>query len=139
MKRILALVFALSVLCCLSLTAFAHDVPQERNDCSIEVIVRYDGKDVNGGSLTAVKVGYVDEDDGNYFFSQVITDLPIEDISSADAPKAQKGLYDSNKDRYTFYTQTQPVMNGKAVFTGLSTGLYRVCEMEVLGICMNWL
>ena len=130
MKRIIASLLALSVLLSFSLTAYAHDVPQERDDCSIEVIVRYDGENVDGGTLTAIKVGYVDEDDGNYFFSQEFTNAGIEDITSPDASITQKEFYNENKGNYDFYTQTQTVKDGKATFTGLSAGLYLIVQNE---------
>lgn len=128
MKRIFTFLLTLSVLLCISLTAYAHDVPVDRNDCSIEVIVRYDGENVNGGTLTAIKVGYVDEEDGNYFFSQEMTNIRLEDITSPEAPKTQKDFYNNNKNNYDFYTQTQSVKDGKATFSGLSTGLYLIVQ-----------
>ena len=128
MKKVITLLLALSVLISLPLTAYAHDVPQDRDDCSIEVIVRYDGENVDGGTLTAIKVGYVDEEDGNYFFSQEFTNAKIEDITSSGAPKVQKEFYDDYKSNYDFDTQTQAVKDGKATFTGLSTGLYLIVQ-----------
>ena len=123
MKKVITLVLALSVLLLIPLTAYAHDVPQERNDCSIEITVRYDGKSVSGGTLTAVKVGYVDEEDGNYYFCQEMTGIRLDDIASSEAPKVLKEFYDNNKDDYDFYVQTQSVKDGKATFSGLPTGL----------------
>ncbi len=128
MKKMITVLLALSVLLSFPLTAYAHDVPQERDDCSIEVIVRYDGENVDGGTLTAIRVGYVDEEDGNYFFSQEFTNTQIEDITSSGASKAQKEFYENNKSNYDFYTQTQTVKDGKATFTGLSTGLYLIIQ-----------
>ncbi len=128
MKKIITLLLALSVLLSFPMTAYAHDVPQERDDCSIEVIVRYDGENVDGGTLTAIKVGYVDEVDGNYSFYQEMTGLKLEDIISSGAPEVQKEFYNNNKDNYDFYTQTQSVKDGKATFSGLSTGLYLIVQ-----------
>lgn len=128
MKRICTLLLILTILVCLPLTAYAHDVPQDRNDCSIEVIVRYDGKDVDGGTLTAIKVGYVDSEDGNYSFYQEKTGEKIEDIASSGAPAVQKEFYNNNKDSHEFYTQTQSVKNGKATFSDLPTGLYLIVQ-----------
>jgi hypothetical protein len=130
MKRIVTVLLALSVLLCLPLMAYAHDVPRERDDCSVEVIVRYDGENVNGGTLTAIKVGYVDQEDGNYFFSQEFTGLKLEDIASPGAPAVQEEFYIQNKDNYSFYTQTQSVEDGKATFSGLCTGLYLIVQYQ---------
>ena len=128
MKRILSLLLALSVLLLLPMAALAHDVPQQRDDCSIEVVVRYEGEDVSGGTLTVIRVGFVAEDDGNYFFAQEMTGLKIETLDSPEAAAQQQEFYSNNKDNYTFYTQTQSVVNGKATFSGLSTGLYLVLQ-----------
>jgi hypothetical protein len=128
MKKILTLLLVLSILLTLPLITNAHDVPQDRSDCSIEVIVRYDGENVDGGTLTAIKVGYVDEDDGNYFFSQEFTNARMEDIASPNAPKTQKEFYNNNKSNHDFYTQTQTVKDGKATFSGLSTGVYLIVQ-----------
>jgi len=130
MKRILVFLMTLSLLYAVPLTAYAHDVPQDRNDCSIEVIVRFDGENVDGGTLTTIKVGYVDSDDGNYFFRQVITDEKLEDIASPAASRSQKAFYENFRDRFPFETQTQSVRNGKATFRGLSTGLYLIIQEE---------
>ncbi len=94
------------------------------------MIVRYDGENVDGGTLTAIKVGYVDEDDGNYFFSQEFTNARIEDITSPNASKTQQEFYNNNKSNYDFYTQTQTVKDGKATISGLSTGLYMIVQNE---------
>lgn len=128
MRRIVTLVLTVLVLFSLSLTVHAHDVPQARDDCSIEVIVRYNGKDISGGTLTAIKIGYVDEEDGNYFFSQELTGVKLEDITSSEAPEIQKEFYENNKDHYDFYVQTQSIKDGKAAFSGLSTGLYLIVQ-----------
>ena len=130
MKKIFALLMVFAVLLSLSLAVCAKEVPQERDDCIIELLVRYDGENVDGGTLTAIKVGYVDEDDGNYFFSQEFTDTKIEDVASSNAAKAQLEFYENNRDNYDFYIQTQPVVDGKATFTGLSTGLYLMIQEQ---------
>jgi hypothetical protein len=128
MRRFVILLLTVLALFSLSLSVHAHDVPQERSDCSIEVSVRYDGEAVDGGTLTAIKIGYVDEDDGNYFFSQELTGMKLEDITSSEAPDIQKEFYDNNKENYDFYVQTQSVKEGKATFSGLSTGLYLIVQ-----------
>lgn len=128
MKRILTFLIALSVLLTISVAAYAHAIPEERNDCSIEVIVRYNGEDVSGGSLTAIRIGYVAEDDGNYFFRQVMTDEVLEDIGSPDLVAILEDFYEENKDAYEFYTQRLYVEHGSATFTDLPTGLYLIIQ-----------
>lgn len=72
--------------------------------------------------------GYVAEDDGNYFFRQEQTNALLEDIASPDAPGVQREFYDNNKGNFDFYTQTQTVQDGKAAFSGLTTGLYLIVQ-----------
>ena len=73
-KRIFSLLLAVWVVLNLAVTAAAKEVPEERKgSCSIEVAVRYRGEPITDGKLTAVRIGYIDEDDGNYFFSHVVT------------------------------------------------------------------
>ena len=128
MRRPIIFLLTIFLLLSYALGASAHDVPQERNDCCIEVIVRYNGEDVNGGTLTAIKIGYVAEEDGNYFFCQEITGTLLEDVASPDMPAVQREFYDQNKDSYEFYTQTQAVRDGKATFSDLPTGMYLIVQ-----------
>lgn len=130
MKKLFAWMLVLSVLICMPLTAYAQDIPQERNDCIIELLVRFNGEDVTGGTLTAIRVGYVDQEDGNYFFAQEITGLRLVDVATPDAPEAQKEFYEANKDSFGFYIQTQDVVDGKASFTDLPTGLYLIIQEQ---------
>jgi N-acetylmuramoyl-L-alanine amidase len=64
-KRIFSLLMAVCAVLSLAVTAAAVEVPEEgKGNCSIEVAVRYRGEPISDGELTAVRVGYVDEDDG---------------------------------------------------------------------------
>ena len=129
MKRLFSLLLAIIVLFCQPLMVFAHDYVQpDKSDCSIEMLVRYEGENITGGTLTAVRVGYVQEDDGNYDFRQEITNELLEDITSSSLPKELTDFYSNNKNDHDFYTQTQSVTNGKATFRGLGVGLYLIIQ-----------
>lgn len=131
MKRLFSLLLAILVLFCQPLAVFAHDYVQlDKTDCSIEMLVRYEGEDITGGTLTAIKVGYVAEDDGNYYFRQEITNELLEDISSSSLPKKMAKFYNDNKKSHVFYTQTLSVTNGKATFSGLGVGLYLIVQNQ---------
>ncbi len=127
-KKTLSALLVLAVLLCVPLTAHAQNVPENRNDCSIEVLVRYDGKNINGGTLTAVKVGYVDEENGDYFFSRELDHIRLDHIQSADAVSELRKFYESNKSDYDFYKRTVNINNGKATFNNLPTGLYLIFQ-----------
>lgn len=93
-NRILALLSALLILCSLPLTAYAHDVPDvTREDCSIDVILRdkETKKGITDAELVCVRVGYVADDDGDFFFYDMTTNQVIENVGSkttADALEA---------------------------------------------------
>lgn len=129
MKRIFALLMMAAVLCALPLTAFAHDyVQMDKTDCSIEVEVYYKGKPVHGGTLSAIKMGYVDEDDGNYFFRRVGDDALLEDIQSTDALTRMLIYYGENINTVPFEKKTVDVKRGYATFTDLTPGLYLMLQ-----------
>lgn len=129
MKRwLVALLAAVMLVSFCAVTAFAHDVPQDRDDCVIEIGVAYDGKPVSGGTLTAIRVGFVDSDDGNFFFSRVGDDLKLDDVQSVSAVSDLFAYYEAQKSSVDFETETVAVQNGSARFTGLSTGLYLIVQ-----------
>ena len=85
MKKLAVLLLALTMLCGLSLTAYAHEVPGETRTGSITVNMAYNGEAVTGGTLTAYRVGEIIEDDGNYSFGKT------------EAMAGFAGSYDSRK------------------------------------------
>lgn len=130
MKPLFRMLIVILMLCSLLTVAQAHDVPQERNDCSIEIRIRYAGENIPGGTLTAVKVGYVDEEDGNYFFSRMYDDLRLEAVDTPEAAAELLEYYEANRYAFEFEGQTVSVEDGIARFTELSTGLYLMIQEE---------
>lgn len=130
MKKIVSLLFAVVLFGCLPLIAYAVDVPQERNDCTIELLVRYDGSNITGGTLTAIKVGNIAESDGSYFFTRVLDSVLLEDVQSPEAASSLYEFYSTNRNGYDFYEQTVAVSDGRAVFTDLSAGLYLIVQRQ---------
>lgn len=129
MKRISALLIASLLLAALPVTVFAHDyVQMDKTDCTIEVVVRYDGENITGGTITAVKVGYVHEEDGNYSFRRVGDDALIENIQSTDTLNSLLSYYSENKSTLLFEAQTVDVKNGGAKFENLTPGLYLILQ-----------
>lgn len=68
-KRLPALFLAVLLLCAVSTTAFAQNVPDLSQKGSITVTMRQGKTAVPGGSLTLYRVGEVREEDGNYSYA----------------------------------------------------------------------
>lgn len=109
--------------------ANAVELPQERTDsCSIEISVQYDGKPIKDGKLTAVLVGYMDQEDYNYFFRTVFKHEEIEKIGSWETVNQMYAFYKNDRNKYDFEEVTVEIKDGKAKFSKLDTGLYLVFQ-----------
>lgn len=129
-KRLFSILTALLLTLCLPMTASAHEVPDLTRTGSIEVIMKYGGKAVSGGTLTATLVGFIDEDDGNYFFCQ-LDGKELTDIASPDAPGALKDFADEYGKNHPMTALTVNInKEGKAKFENLKPGLYLVTQKK---------
>lgn len=122
MKRFVCMALALILLCSLALSARAADT----NVGSIEVKVEYKDKKITGGSLIAVRVGYVDE--AKMVFRKVTNHDEIKNIGDSNAVTQMQNFYTSNKNTHTFLIYKAEVKDGIAKFTGLPRGLYLVSQ-----------
>lgn len=129
-KRFICLLFALLFLGAVPLAARAHDVPQSRDDCSMELLVSYKDIPINSGDFTAILVGYVDEDDGNYFFRRCFTHeaLTAQQVQSSGAAEDLLKFYSDNKGKYDFTKINVAITKGVAKFENLPTGLYLLTQ-----------
>lgn len=129
MRRILTFLLTITLLFCLVPTVSAHDVPELDRLGSIELIVSYDGKPVSGGTLTAIRVGDVGEDDGNYFFRSLMDGtilLPSEVQTSATAFEMADRV-----DNYVLETWEEEIpASGIVKFEKMKTGLYLILQNE---------
>lgn len=130
MKRILSLLMLAMLVCSFPLTAQAREVPVERDDCTMELLVRYGGEPVDGGTLTAIKVGQIILEDGNDLFARVGDGVILEDVQSAAAAEALEEYVSQNWNVIDFESATAQIVNGRAVFRNLSTGLYLIVQEE---------
>lgn len=130
MKRIVTVLLLAVLLCSGPFPAQARELPQQREDCSIELLVRYGGEPVSGGTLTAVKVGYITIEDGNDLFARVGDDVILEDVQSAAAAAQLERYCRDNWERYDFEAETAEISGGRAAFYGLSSGLYLIVQEE---------
>lgn len=130
-KRCVALFFAFLLLCSMSVSAYAREVPDASREGSIMVTITYEDKAVPGGTLTLYKVGNVKEDDGNYSF--VLTDdfsgshASLENIQSDQLAKTL-AVYASDKKMKGI---TEQIGNdGSVTFSDLELGLYLLVQTE---------
>jgi len=127
MKRIAALLLSAWLICALSAAAYAHDVPDMNRKGTITVDMVYDGKAVTGGSLTAYRVGRIQEDNGSYRF--VKTDAMKElkdDYDDIGSPKLAKNVAAFVRANGVAAYMTAENTGGKAVFNDVEPGLYLI-------------
>lgn len=130
-KQIFSVLLALCLLCLASVTAYAHEVPDESRKGTVTVKMEYYGKAVTGGTLTAYRVGEIQESDGNYSFGKTGAMAAFadsyEDITSAELAESVAAFVEENK--VSAYS-TAKNQNGKAVFSDLELGLYLIVQTE---------
>lgn len=130
MKKRICLLIAVILLLALPVSVFAHPVPEtDRTDCSIEAVLSYDGKPVTGGELTAIRVGYIFEENGDFSFRRFVDDQPVEDVQSPATVTELEQLYRAQPEHPQFTVSKAAVdAEGKARFENLATGLYLVLQ-----------
>lgn len=130
-KQIFSLFLVLCLLCMASAKAYAHETPDESRKGAVTVEMEYDGKAVADGTLTAYRVGQIEEYDGNYAF--VKTDSmagfngSFEDITSAGLAESIAAFVKENQISAYGTAKNQ---GGKVVFTNLELGLYLIVQTE---------
>lgn len=129
-KRLAA--FLLSALVCvLPATVHADEVPDEGKKGTVTVEMEYDGKAVEGGTLTAYRVGRIREDDGNYSFEKT-PDMEgftgdYSDVGSAELAHEVAAFV---SERGILPCATAENAGGKALFPALELGLYLIVQTE---------
>lgn len=130
-KQICSVLMAFCLLCMVSMTAYAHEVPDENQKGTVTVEMEYDGKAVAGGALTAYQVGQIQESDGNYSFAKTKAMASFsgsyENIASADLAESIATFVKENQIAAYSTAKNQ---NGKAVFSDLELGLYLIVQTE---------
>lgn len=127
-NRIPALLTALVMVCGLTVTAFAHEVPDLEKKGTITLTMDWKGQPLNSGSLSLYRVGDVAENDGNYSFGLVKrledSGLVLDDLED---PVLAAELARLAKDRGLTELSAE-IKAGKAVFADLVPGLYVVVQ-----------
>lgn len=130
-RKLLALLVVIALVCCMSVTVFAHDVPDMDRLGSVQVTMQYNGTVVPGGSLTIIRVGDVHEDNGDYSWKLsaafAACGLSLDNLGAVDLAK---NLADYAKANNISGTKATIDANGKAVFADLKLGLYLLVQED---------
>lgn len=124
LKKVLSVLAVLALVCALCVPAFAHEVPDLSKTGTIKLTMMYDSEPVGGGELTAIRIGEVYEDDGNYTF-RLIGDFAadgafVEEYSQDLADKMAKIAREKNISGEAKTISA----DGTVAFSGLELGLY---------------
>lgn len=95
---------------------------------SIEVSLYHNGQPLSGGTLTAIRVGWPEETQNGVRFYRIPDGAALENIQSADTARSLEDYVNQNK--HSFETRTVSIRNGRALFSGLPTGLYLIRQKD---------
>ena len=126
MRKLLALLFALTILASLAPSAFAQDYVRMDQEGSITLELQFDGEPLIGGSFSCTKVAEVMDEDGNLYFQTLLDEKIYREGIPAVADMERQV-----KDHGDFFqTQKQTVTNdtGTVVFANCLPGLYLITQ-----------
>ena len=107
---------------------YAAQKPDADKQCSITFLLEFDGTPLEGGKLTLYRVGQISPD-GNRFVlvETLLQDGP--DLSNLEDPSLAKTLNELAVE-HNLPAYKASVVDGKAVFSDLKTGVYVVCQLN---------
>lgn len=130
-NRIAGLLLWVVLLCTSFVPIYAHEIPDENRKGEITLKMRYDGKNITDGTLTAYRVGEIQENNGNYSF---VKTSPMEKFSgnydNIGEPKLAKEVYNFVKEHNIQAYSTVDNKMGKITFTNLDLGLYLIVQTK---------
>lgn len=130
-KRLSALFMIAALLCTMSMTAFAHDVPDLSKKGSIKITLSDGGKAISGGSFTIYRVAGIRENNGDYYF-ELTGDFAESGVSlkNVESARTAKKLANYAETEELKGTKKSVGEDGKVKFSGFRTGLYLVVQEE---------
>lgn len=130
MKRILAFLSVLAVLCMLSVPALAHEVPNLNEHGTITFNMDWNGEPIDSGTLWLYQVGVIAEEDGNYSFRliDVLEDSQVP-LTDPEDPEVAAQLAQLAVE-YKLTGISAQIQDGKAIFNDVASGLYVVVQQE---------
>ncbi len=130
-NRIAGLLLWMLLLCTFLVPIYAHEIPDENRRGKITVKMSYDGKTITDGTLTAYRVGEIQENNGNYSF---VKTPPMENFSgnynNISEPKLANEVYDFVKEHNIQAYSEVDNKDGKIAFTNLDLGLYLIVQTK---------
>ncbi len=107
---------------------YAAQKPDADKQCSITFLLEFDSTPLEGGKLTLYRVGQISEDSGGFV---LVDALPQDgpDLSNLEDPSLAKTLNEL-AIKHNLPTYKASVVDGKAVFSDLATGVYVVCQLN---------
>lgn len=130
-RKLFALLAVLAMLCCMSATAFAHEIPDLTRAGSIEITMKHDGEAVPGGAMTIYRVGDITDDEwtGDFYWvlSEAFADsgVSLADLSDTTLPQT---LADYVTEKSLTGTAGDLDDNGYVKFSDVVPGLYLVVQ-----------
>ena len=126
-NRIILALTAFLLILCLSASVLAGPVPDKDRKCSITMNFRVGDQPVSGGSVSCIRVGYIQESDGKYSFVRLLDGKKMLNLSDPDtALELQRYAKQNNL--------TGPVKvvdkNGMVKFENLDTGVYLITQKQ---------
>ena len=126
MRKLLALLFILTILASLSLPVHAQDYVRMDQEGSITLELQFDGEPVIGGSFSCTRVADVVDEDGNLYFRTLLEEEIYRDGIPAVADVVW--LVQSYPDFFAEEKVTVTNDSGTVVFPELLPGLYLVAQ-----------
>lgn len=96
--------------------------------CSITFLMEFDGKALEGGSLTIFRVGQISADGDSFEPLDIFSDDGL-NFDNLDDPQLAKSLNELAVE-YKLSSDTAPIVGGQAVFGHLQTGIYVVSQSD---------
>ncbi len=131
LNQLSAIVLSAVLLFSMSLTAYAHDVPDMNRLGSITITTRKGDTIVKGGTMTIYRVGEVVENDGNYTFQPTgefaSCGESFEDLDDAEAIASRLKTFADDGDIPGMATK-EIGSDGSVTFDSLPLGLYLVVQ-----------
>lgn len=128
-NRFTSMILILVLLCTVSVSVRAHEVPDLQRHGSVSITMSYQNQPIAGGALTLYRVANVVSEDGNYGFSYTADfadcEIPVTELSSSALPDALAEMAAARNLEGMIQSLDE---NGKTVFADLELGLYLLVQ-----------